>query len=492
MATKRKFQLLAAVEDQPGVVAPGLVAVGNAQIVVTDPVLTFDRETYAREVNRTSLSPLTDISGIVEATYTCRVEMTGTNQSTGTKPDWSILLEACGFKQQTLGVLRTVGAMGSAGNGAIFSRETVTSNFSGSPTAEAVHDMWDGSTRFYYANPSAGLTGTTLLAGGTSGATFPVSSPIDTPTHGVCWRPLSEPSITITGTLASGVTLAAGDIVIGQTGGTVLQCRDGWTAGGSAEFLVLDVGEFISASETYQSTAGVDQFDTASSNFVAQTDWPSLSLGIIEDGVRRVIMGCRGSVTFTAEIGQPVFMDFEFRGLISSITDGLLSGTVTPTSLAPPSFLEIGYGVAKNTPLVDPADEHEACITSMSLEFRNEIAIERCAASTDGTRGAAFATARTVSGSINPSVRPESTFPWLDVYRNGTIFRQRITVGSAAANQFHMSVPACQITSEGAGERDGLATRDLQYSASGQQPDGVDGEDREVALSLHQSTTFVR
>lgn len=492
MATKRKFQLLAKLEDQPGVVAPNLVGVANAKILVSDPVLTYDRETFDRQVNRTSLSPLTPLEGVVEATYTCRVELAGTKLAIGLAPDWGILLQACGFKEQVMGVLSTVDAMGSAGNGAIFSRETVNITGDSGVSAEAIHDLWDGSTRFYYANPVNDLGSATLINGVTSGASFPISSATAVNTHGVCWRPLSEPSLTITGTLDSGVTLAAGDIVIGQTGGAVLQCRDGWTSGGSAEFLILDVGSFISANEVYQNPAGAQIFVVASSSFVVQNDWPSVSLGIIEDGVQRIIKGCRGSVTFTANIGEPMFMDFEFRGLLSSKADGQLSGTVSPNALVPPSFLEIGYGVAKNTPLVAPADEHEACINAFTLEFRNEISIERCAASTDGTRGAAFATARTATGSIDPSVRPEASFPWLDVFQQGTIFRQRMTIGSDAENQFHISLPACQITSEGAGDRNGLATRDFQYTASGQQPDGIDGEDREFTLSLHQSTAFVR
>lgn len=492
MATKRKFQLLAKVEDQPGVVAPNLVGVANAKILVSDPVLTYDRETFERQINRTSLSPLTPIEGVVEATLTCRVELSGTKAAVGIAPDWGILLQACGFKQQVMGLLRNVGAMVSAGNGAIFSRETVNITGNSGVSAECIHDLWDGSTRLYYANPVNDMSSATLITGATSNATFPITSPVAVDTHGICWRPLSEPSITITGTLSGGEDLDAGEIVIGQTGGAVLQCRDGWTSGGSAEFLILDVGSFISATEAFQDTSGTEQFVTAGSNFVVQNDWPSVSLGVIEDGVQRLIKGCRGSVTFTANIGEPMFMDFEFMGLLSSKADGQLSGSVSPNALVPPAFLEIGYGVAKNTPLVAPGDEHEACINSFTLEFRNEISIERCAASTDGTRGAAFATARTATGSIDPSVRPEAAFPWLDVFQQGTIFRQRLTIGDAAENQFHLSLPACQITSEGGGDRGGLATRDLQYTASGQQPDGIDGEDREFTLSLHQSSTFVR
>ena len=490
MATKRKFQLLAKVEDQPGVVAPSIVAAANAKILTTDPVITVDRETFDRQINRESLSPLTPLQGVRLANVSFRVELAGTSNATGTAPDWGILLQACGFKQQTMGVLSAVGAMGSAGNGAIFSRETVSSNFSGTPTAEAIHDMWDGSSRFYYANPSASLALTTLLSGATSGATFPVSAASDTPTHGVCWRPISNPTI-ILNSVTDHSGLAVGNILVGQTGGAVLQVTG--ISGTDITCSVLDVGSFLSASEVFTEATGASGGVTLdSSNFVSQVDWPSLSLGVIEDGVRRIVKGCRGSVTFSGNIGEPIFMDFEFRGLISTDTDGVLGASVSPTALVPPSFLEIGYGVAKNTPLVAPSAEHAACINSFSLEFRNEIEVERCAASTGGVRGAAFATARQCTGSIDPSVRPEASFPWLDVYKNGTIFRQRLTIGDTAKSQFHLSLPACQITSEGAGDRNGLATRDLQYSASGQNPAGVDGEDREFVLSYHQSTAFVR
>jgi hypothetical protein len=490
MATKRKYQLLAKVEDQPGVVAPSIVAAANAKILVTDPVVTVDRETYERNINRESLTPLTPLQGVRTANVSFRVELAGTSSAVGTAPDWGILLQACGFKQQTMGVLRTIQGMGSAGNGAIFSRETVTPDISGGATSEAIHDMWDGSTRYYYANPGGSMASATTITGATSGATFPVGTANDTQTHGVCWRPISNPTIILNGVTA-GSGLAVGDILVGQTGGAVLQVNT--ISGSDITCSLLDVGNFLSASEVFlEATGASGGLTLAGSNFVSQVDWPSLTLGVIEDGVQRIVKGCRGSVTFSANIGEPVFMDFEFRGLISSDTDGVLGATVSPTALVPPSFLEISYGVAKNTPLVAPADEHAPCISSWSLEFRNEIEIERCAGSTGGVRGPAFATGRACTGSIDPSVRPEASFPWLDVYKEGTIFRQRITVGDTAKNQFHMSLPASQITSEGAGDRNGLGTRDFQYSASGQNPAGNDGEDREFVLSLHQSTTFTR
>jgi hypothetical protein len=100
MATKRLFQLLAKVEDQPGVSAPGLVNVANAKILVQDPQITYDRETFERVINRTSLSPLTPLEGVVEATCSFRVEMAGTSNAAGTAADWGGLrLQRAGHGQ---------------------------------------------------------------------------------------------------------------------------------------------------------------------------------------------------------------------------------------------------------------------------------------------------------------------------------------------------------------------------------------------------------
>lgn len=484
MATKRLFQLLAKVETEPGVVASNLVDVANAKILVSDPQITFDRETYEREINRTSLTPLTPLAGVVEAEATFRVEMTGTTTA-GAAPDWGILLQACGFKQREFGIA-TIGAVTTVD--AFHSGETVTGT-SGTDL-EVVHDTWDGSTKLLLVDKQSTGLGNNPITGDTSTATATVSN--WEAQQGWAWTPSTRPVVTITGSLASGVTLAAGDIVIGETSGVVLQSIGAWTGGGTNDFYLLDPGDFLVGSETFNDTSGVPQFDLGSSGFSTMSEIPSVSLAVIEDGVIRTLKGCRGSVSFSANIGEPVFMDFTFRGLISSIADGQLSGTPSPTSQVPPTFLEISYGVAKDSPKVAPADEHTACITSLGIEFTNEVAIERCAASTDGTRGAAFLSGRSVTGSIDPSVRPEASFPFLDAFRNGDTFRQRVTVGDAAANQFHISVPASLITSEGGGDRNGLATREIQFSASGKNPAGNDANDREVVITYHQGQTYVR
>ena len=136
MATKRLFQILAKVEDQPGVVAPSLVDVANAKILVSDPVLTYDRETFERNINRTSLTPLTPLEGVVEATASFRVEMAGSSVAVGTGPDWGLLLQACGLKQQVMGI-QAASAYATSGDGPLFSKETATWT-TGSGTAEVV------------------------------------------------------------------------------------------------------------------------------------------------------------------------------------------------------------------------------------------------------------------------------------------------------------------------------------------------------------------
>jgi hypothetical protein len=72
----------------------------------------------------------------------------------------------------------------------------------------------------------------------------------------------------------------------------------------------------MTASEFFTEIGGDSgSFQLESTNFVSQVDWPTVSLAVLEDGVIRALKGCRGSVTFTANLGEPMYMDFEFRGL---------------------------------------------------------------------------------------------------------------------------------------------------------------------------------
>lgn len=494
MATKRLFQLVVAREDQGGIVAAGIdTPLGsNATLLVSDPVVTYDRATFDRQINRVSLTPLTPLEGVVEASCTFRVEMSGTSAGVGNPPAWGVLLEACGLQQNRLSRV-SIGALGVAN--AFYSEETVTTDASGAGTARVMHDTWDGSTYLYHVDDT-GIAiggGGATITGGTSGATAVLGGASEL--AGYSWSPKTRPIVELNIETLSGGSITAGALYIGATSGAVLQAIDTITSssGANPTFFLIDPGDFLSAGEGLNDVNGAQVAELGSGgSFIAQNDIPAISLAVIEDGTVRALKGCRGSVTFSANIGEPMFMDFSFKGLISSISDGTLSGSPAVTALVPPSFLEISYGVANDSPVVAPADEHTACVTSWSFELANEVSLEKCAASTDGTRGSALITGRAATGSIDPSVRPEAQFPWLSSYRNGTTFRQRITLGDSAANQFHISLPACQITSEGAGDRDGIATRDIAYQASGKSEDGTDREDREFILTYHQDTAFTR
>ena len=120
MATKRLFQLVAAVEEQPGVVTPGLIAIANAKILVSDVSASMERTTFDRSINRSSLTPLTPIEGTVEGAISFRVEMAGTSVA-GAAPDWSLLLRACGLREREFD---TFGISSQTGN-AFYSGETV-------------------------------------------------------------------------------------------------------------------------------------------------------------------------------------------------------------------------------------------------------------------------------------------------------------------------------------------------------------------------------
>jgi len=475
-----------AVEDQPGVYVgtSTLNAVANAKVLVTDPQAGIERSTYTREINRASFTPFTPIEGTAEGTITGRVELAGTNAyavGTPAAPDWDLLLQACGFKSRQMGVGTLTGTP-SGPHDAFFSAETVSD--ADSDSAEVVHDSWNGATKLYYADPTGTLN--TSFSGGTSGEDQTISGVNDD--AGWCWTPTSRPVVTLT--FSASRSLVAGDILVGDDGDTVVQVIS--TASSTTHDVYwLDPGDFLTAGEVLTNLGTGDTSNTlAGASFVEQKYFPSLSIAVIEDGVFRAIKGARGSVNFSANLGEPMFMDFTFRGLIAAITDGALAGTPTPTALVPPSFLNISYGVAEDDPAVEPSAMHVPCLNSWSCNFENTLALEKCAASTDGVRGAAIIGGRAVTGSLDPSVRPESQFPFLQNFRDGTTFRQRLTIGSTAENSFHISVPASQITSEGGGDRDGVATRDLQYSASGKAPNGSDLEDREFVLSLHQVAVY--
>ena len=101
MAVSRRFGLVFAKEDQPGVgVSSSALFSSGSTILFTSLSATYNKEEFNREVLRSSLSDPAPIKGIVDCTVSGSFELAGHKSST--LPSWSDLIEACGLRRFTI------------------------------------------------------------------------------------------------------------------------------------------------------------------------------------------------------------------------------------------------------------------------------------------------------------------------------------------------------------------------------------------------------
>lgn len=487
MAKKRLFQMFVGRESQAGVLFPSLIAAANAKIQVKDPKFTFDVEQYEREIVRGSIDPLTSISGIVEATATFSVELSGSSLSpaTGNVPVWAPLLEACGFEQvaiKRVGLNATF--TGSGDNPKVFEHGELVNGGTTSSVGRVIGDHWEGQSVLRYELVSGtGLTLAEDKTGATNGAVSSAGGGAANATEGLAWRPYSHPELTLDYASITG-TVNAGDVLVGATSGAILTPVANLSAGPltTIAFRILD--GIVTSGETFNNTTQTGTVVNVTN--IAQSKIPTLSMALIEDGRLKVFKACRGTVTFTGEIGKPVFMNFTFKGQLSSVGSAAQISGVSYESPVPPKFMgvefKLGSYVSGEAGYNTYTTEHTPRITSFSLDVGNEVNLQKDATQSTGVLAAHLTGVRKARGSFNPEVRPEAVMPLLAHFRDGVPLRARMKVGTANKNRFFFMMKGVKPTQNGDGDRDGFATDELSFDLSSYRWNGADGDASSLVL----------
>lgn len=494
MANKRLFQILFAREAQPGVQATGLIAAANAVVEIKDPVFSFNVEEYEREILGGNLSPKQALTGKTSATVSFAVELAGSSTASAAPP-WAPLLEACGLLQGALyGGLFSGSFTGTAtGEDKHFYTGQIIQTASAAKTARVVHDTYEGQTYLYMVP----IVGTPAV----SDVFFPSSSdvtvgPVCTLTGGApatakgfAWTPTSTAISTVTTSGGTG-TNSIDHIFTGGTSGAVIQALEAITDGAARKFRILD-GIPTAGGETFTNKTGTGTFATSTGTW-AMTDFPTISIALIEDGRVKIAKGCRGTVSFSGEPGQPIFMNFSFTGLLSAIQDGGPVSGITRVSKVPPKLqgvdFKIGSFVSGESGYFSHTTAHSPKLLGFTLDMGGAAAVEGDATQSTGVVGAANQTSpRSSQGTLKCGLRPEASFPFAAKQRDGGAIWLKIRLAQSttffANNCFMLSTPGAVITGASGGDADGYASDDLSLRLSSRKPSGADGEGGELVLS---------
>lgn len=489
MPLTRLYQLVSARETASGqyVTDGTLLQAGNAGLFITDPSLTYTPETFVREVASGSLSSPTPSIGATRGEYTFSVAVAG--RVGASEPRWGELLEACGFRKTT--IRKGSGTLAGGHTEQDLYHGRILSNDVGDvPSIRILFDNYDGGNFWYEflpgiaALPAALDTsdGDAILTAVTDGAGGD---------YGTAWVPTSFELVRFGVDDTTG--MAAGDVYQGNTNGTVFavvavesvnDIIDVRIVGGSGTIDPDEAATLLNGGGP--ATINVDDGTGGEPDVPAQQDIPSLSMALIEDGRVKTLSGSRGSVSWSGELGQQMNLNFTFQGVIENLpSDEALAATFDENQ--PPVLLGEPVTVRStqdNTILFEP------CLTSFTVDMGHGISFRRCMDRNSGLVDGHI-TSRNPTLTMDPEAGAEDTFPFLRDMKDGFPFVFDLEWGETddsgdivPGNHFRLQAPACQVTGESSGDRDGIGVSEYTAQLSSRRPDGGEGREREIIFAI--------
>jgi len=229
---------------------------------------------------------------------------------------------------------------------------------------------------------------------------------------------------------------------------------------------------FLPACGIIQHAADSPQFDLSSTS-PAGGSTPlavrTITLGLYEDGIYKVLSGCMGTATINCVTGQPVRIDFSFTGVWGAPTDVALIAPDYP-SVLPPGFAGGAITVGAWTPVLG----------ELSLDLGNDVVTRPDATKASGLVSALI-TGRRVTGSMNPESALVASRDNYGIWLASTEAALSVAVGAGAdGNTCTITAPKLQITNPQAIDRDGILADELSFQLNR----SLDAGDDELVLTF--------
>lgn len=203
----------------------------------------------------------------------------------------------------------------------------------------------------------------------------------------------------------------------------------------------------------------------------------TITIGLYEEDspsgsntLRKLMRGARGTARIMHKVGEPVFIEFEFLGVHSSIADTTkLTQTIETT--IPAAYLASAAVLGSFSPI----------FSSLDIDVGNQLSPRLSANDASGILSVRI-TDRNPTGSMDPEGALVANKDWFgDWFAPNTSYFEE-TIGTAAGNKFKVYAPAFQIESISDGNREDLSL--AQLSIAFKSDGGAKQEDNELALVM--------
>lgn len=235
------------------------------------------------------------------------------------------------------------------------------------------------------------------------------------------------------------------------------------TANGSANIYFVSISGTFESGETITGGTSTATATTSSAPTTVGNEFkpisdniPSLTQGSYEDGVRKLLKGCRGKVKLGFKSGEPVLLDFDFQGVEAGVADTAFLANVTYENTKPPVFLSALFSV----------DAYSAKVGEMDIDVGNTLAVRDDVNDLRGILSFAI-TGRNVIGSFNPEMVSCAAHDFHSKWFSGAEMVIDFTVGVTAGNKFRFYCPRAQYTKVDDEDRDGLSIAKSAFSLNG-------------------------
>lgn len=181
----------------------------------------------------------------------------------------------------------------------------------------------------------------------------------------------------------------------------------------------------------------------------------TLSLGVFEDGRRKLLTGAMGTAKFMLPTGKNCYVEFTFRGSWNEVVDTPLLIPAYPPQL-PFRFAAADLDIGG----------FEPCLAQMSIDLGNDVQMRECQknANASGYRGA-FIGDRKVGGNLDPEAQLVADFDPFGDWLNSIEKASSVSVADAT-DRVTFDIPKLQFNNVAEGDRNGLRTDPLTWQAN--------------------------
>lgn len=185
------------------------------------------------------------------------------------------------------------------------------------------------------------------------------------------------------------------------------------------------------------------------------TGHDSVTIYYYQDGIRTILTGCRGNVSFNLETGALGKASFTFTGHIAQPTDVAIASPTYQTNV-PPALINVPFTIGA----------FGAVINALNWDMSNTIATPPDISATDGYAEVQL-TQRDVNGSFDPELELVATDDPIGDLEGGTA--QALTtgvIGPGVGERYQVDMPAVYYRDVSLGDRDGIRTLETPFGAA--------------------------